>query len=103
MSVLLYGGITLTLMKYKDAVCCFEHSLEAALYEIAVVRPLTSHLTNHPSKMSKTCWELLKKLGQTHKQSYPTDSHTWTHQCCLTSKNLFISSMQTQDAILRIC
>ena len=26
-----------------------------------IVRPLTSHLTNHLSKMSKTCWVLLEK------------------------------------------
>ena len=28
----------------------------------AAVQPLTSHLTNHPSKMSKTCWRSRDKL-----------------------------------------
>ena len=40
---------------------CFEQILEAAAYQTAAVKPLTSHLTSHPSKMSKTCWALLEK------------------------------------------
>ena len=41
--------------------------LEAASSKTATVRPLTFHLTNHPSKTRKTCWELLGKYGQTFK------------------------------------
>ena len=40
---------------HKTVVCCFEQILEA------VVLPLTSHLTNHPIKMGKTCHILLEK------------------------------------------
>ena len=46
---------------HKDVACCFEQILEAAAYKTAVVRPLTSHLTNHPSKMNKTCFALLEE------------------------------------------
>ena len=45
----------------KDASCCLEQILEVAHYKIAAVRPLTSHLTSHPSKTSKTRWVLLAK------------------------------------------
>ena len=44
---------------HKDAVCCFEQILEVALNK--TVGPLTSYLTNHPSKMSKTCKAILDK------------------------------------------
>ena len=40
---------------YNDddaAACCFAQILEAAPYKIAAERPLTSHHTNHPSKMN---------------------------------------------------
>ena len=46
---------------HKDAVCCHEQILEAALHETATVWPLTYHLTNHPSMTNKTCWALLEK------------------------------------------
>ena len=39
----------------KDAACCFEQILEPVPYKTAVVWPLASHNTNHPSKMRKTC------------------------------------------------
>ena len=51
----------------KNAAYHFEWTLEAALYKITVVWPLTSHLTSHPSK---TSWALLKKLSRTHKRRY---------------------------------
>ena len=44
-----------------NAECFLNKILEAAPYKIAVVRPLTSHLANDPSKMSKTCWTQLGK------------------------------------------
>ena len=42
----------------------FEQILEVAPYKAAVVCPLTSHFTNHPIKMSKTCSALLEKKKQ---------------------------------------
>ena len=39
---------------HKDIACCFEQKLEAAPYKTAAVRPLTTHLTNHPSKILGT-------------------------------------------------
>ena len=35
----------------KDAACCFEQILEMTIYKTAVVRPLTSYLTNYPIKV----------------------------------------------------
>ena len=71
----------------KNAACCFEEILEAALHKTAVVQPLTSHLINHPNEMSKTCWVLLGKRVQTHKQHSPTHYcwptlNTCIHQLC---------------------
>ena len=63
MSVLLYGHTTWILMKHlgektrwelhKDAACCFELILKSGHYKTAI-QPLTSHLTIHISKISKT-------------------------------------------------
>ena len=66
--------------------------LHALLNKTVAVQPLTPHLTNHPSKMSQTYWALPKKLGQTPKQCF-MDSDTWTHQCQLTSKKLYLSAL----------
>ena len=52
---------------HKDTVNCLEHILEVSLYKTAAVRPLTAHLTSHPSKINKSCWAQLEKQGQTHK------------------------------------
>ena len=41
--------------------CCLKQFLEVALYKTAVVRPPTSHCTNHQGKTSKICWALLEK------------------------------------------
>ena len=57
---------------YRNAACCFEQILEATPHKTAAVRPLTSHLANHPSKMKKTYW---------------------AHQCWLTSKDLHSSAL----------
>ena len=35
----------------KDATCCYEQILEAAPYKTAALLLLTSHFTNHPSKI----------------------------------------------------
>ena len=42
---------------HKNVMCCFEQILVA----VPRKRPLTSHLTNHTSKMSRTCRTLLEK------------------------------------------
>ena len=55
---------------HKDVVCCFKQILEVAPYKTAVVRSLTSHLTNYSNKTNKTCWLLLEKWLWTHKQHY---------------------------------
>ena len=36
----------------KDAICWFEHILEATPNKTAAVQPLTSHFTNYPSKIN---------------------------------------------------
>ena len=51
----------------KNAVSYFEQILKATPLETTDVPLLTSHLTNHPSKMNKICATLLEKQGQTHK------------------------------------
>ena len=40
---------------YMNTSCSFEEILEATLHKKAAIWPLTSDLTNHPSKMIKTC------------------------------------------------
>ena len=45
--------------QHKNAAYYFKPILEAAIYKTTAVQPLTSHLTNHPSKMSKTYCTLL--------------------------------------------
>ena len=62
---------------------CKKHSTKTA-----VIRPLTTHLTNHPNITRKTHWALLENEEQTHKQCSPFESYIWTHQCWPTSKNL---------------
>ena len=52
----------------KDAVNCFEQILKAVPNKIIAVRPLASHLTKYPSKITKTCWTLLKKQRQIDNQ-----------------------------------
>ena len=46
---------------HKNVAYCFVLILETASYGAAAIRPLTSHHTNHPNKMSKTCWALREK------------------------------------------
>ena len=72
---------------HKDAMCYFEQILKKAPHKIAVIWPLVSHLINHSSKISKTCWALLEKKGQTHKQGSSMSANTWIEQCWLTSKD----------------
>ena len=44
--------------------CCLAQVLEATPYKAAAVRPLTSYLKNHSSKMNKTCGTLLEKQDE---------------------------------------
>ena len=62
---------------HKDTAYHFQQILEVTLYKTAAVWPLTSHLINHPSKMNKIWWLLLRK------QLSPMDTHVWSHQCWL--------------------
>ena len=55
--------------------------------QVAAVRPLASHLTNHWCKMNKTCKALLETQGETHKRHF-INSCTWMCQCGLNSKDL---------------
>ena len=42
-------------------------------------RPLTYHLTNHPSKTNKTCRAVLMKQERTHKWHFSMDSYSATN------------------------
>ena len=55
------GGKKTREEQLKNAACCFEQILEAALYKTESAQPLTSYLTNPRSKTNKTCWLLLWK------------------------------------------
>ena len=46
---------------YRNATCIFEKILEATALKTAAAHPLTSHLTNHWSRMNKTYETLLMK------------------------------------------
>ena len=65
-----------------DLLSEFLEILEAASNKTAFIQPITSHLANHPRKMSKIYWALLVKHGQTRKQCSPMDSYTWIHYHC---------------------
>ena len=47
---------------HKDAVCYFERILEEAPYKTGDKQPLTSQLTNHPSKTNCRAISALKRL-----------------------------------------
>ena len=51
---------------HNDVACCFKLILETAPHKTAAIWPLASNLTNHPSKMKKTCQTMLEKQGQIH-------------------------------------
>ena len=46
---------------HKNAVCYLEQILEVTLHKTATVWPTASYLTNHSSKMNKSCGILLEK------------------------------------------
>ena len=41
---------------FFNTACCFKQILEEAANNTPTVRPLTSYLTNHPGKSTKTCF-----------------------------------------------
>ena len=73
---------------HKNDTSYREHILEATLYETTSVWPLTSHLSNHPSRTNKTCRTLLEKQGRTYKWRSSMNPYTWT-----TTKKLFTSAL----------
>ena len=77
----------------RIAACFFEQILEAACYKTAAIQPLTSDLTNLPSKTNKTWWALLEKQGQAQKCHSSADYFILTQQCWQTSKNLCTSTL----------
>ena len=46
------------------AACCLEQILKTVRYKTSVIRPLSSHLTNNPSKTNKTCWYCWKSKDE---------------------------------------
>ena len=78
---------------HNNATSYFEQILEATPHETTVVRPLTSHLKNHSSKINKICRALLEKQDWIHKWCFSMDPYTWTCQCWLTSTNIFTSAL----------
>ena len=73
---------------HKNTTSYFEQILEATSIKTTAVRPLTSYLKNHPSKTNKTCRIGVEKQGWTYKLRSSPDTHIWTRQSWLTSKNL---------------
>ena len=82
----------------KNATCCLEQTLEAALHKTVAVQPLTCHLTNHPSETNNPCKVLLKQR-RIYKRSSPMDFHQWAHQQSLT----YICSERILDVDWRTC
>ena len=77
----------------KNVTCCLEKILKTALHKASIVRPPTSHPSNHPSKSNMTCRILLEKFGRTHKWRSLMDIYTWMLQYWPTSKDLLISAL----------
>ena len=67
---------------HNNAKWCFKNIQEAETYKTIAIRLLTSHLTNYPSKMSRS---LMNKYGRIQKRR-SMDSYTRTHQYWPTSK-----------------
>ena len=58
----------------------YTEMLRALLNKSTALRPLTSHLTNHPRKTNKTCGTLMEEQGRRHMEYFPKDFHIWTCQ-----------------------
>ena len=79
---------------HKDVACSFEKTPKAAPNKTVAVRPLTSHLTNYPNKMNKTCWTNVGWSKDKLLSDLLMDSYMWIYQCWPTIKNLtFIRSL----------
>ena len=84
MSILLYRCTRWTLMKHREKKInrnvprmLLSKIIEATPHKTASVRPLTSHLTNYPSKTNKTrCWRNKDELINDVLQWTPTYGHT---------------------------
>ena len=85
----------------KDTVFCFKQILEEALYKMAVVQPLTSHLTNHWIKMSKTCSTLLREVRTNSLVMFSLDSCTNTPMLADQQRLTFIRSEQRIEDLLK--
>ena len=103
MSVLPYVCTTGTRIKHlaKSLYGKFTRILPAILVvapdKTTAIRPLASHLSNHPRKWSKISRALLMKLGQTRRQRSPIDSSVLADHQNLTS----ISFVRTLGSISR--
>ena len=87
---------------HTDATCCFEQILEDAHFKTASVRPLTSHLTNHPRKARKTCWNTAGELRKDSKAIF-TDGLRHIDTSVLDQQKLtFVSSGKTLCVVYRI-
>ena len=78
---------------HKNAGSYFEQILEAAPYQTITVWPLTSYITSHPNKMSKTSWRsknelIINSLQWTHTHGHiriVQRAETYIHQLCINS------------------
>ena len=89
---------------YKNATNYFEQILQAITHKTTAVRPLTSHLKKHPSKMNKTRQALLEKKERTYKwlsfnRTLHMDMSVFTDQ----QELIYISSVWMQDAVWKTC
>ena len=60
----------------KDVAVCFEQILGVASNKTAAVRPLTSHFTNHPSKLNRHIGPCSRSVQWTHKWHFPVEPNT---------------------------
>ena len=76
---------------HKNATCQFEQIQEAAPHKTTSVRPLISHITNHPEEAKKNSLAMFSH-GFLH-----MDTPVLTKQ----QRLIYISSVQTLDAVKR--
>ena len=76
----------------KNAACCFRQNQEATPHKTAAVRPLASHLINHPrrSRYAEHCWickekpisDLLWQRSMHGHTSVDRPANIYLHQLC---------------------
>ena len=94
---------------FFNTACCFEQILEEAANNTPTVRPLTSYLTNHPGKSTKTCFFLTKRAVLTKSwKKQPTTHQLYVHlhpisQTILESqlKHVFLNTACCFEQILK--